>query len=90
MLDCHKMLPTPYLTCHGYFRWKSYYIKPSTPEQLKAIGPIADAFEVDILSHPIIQREGVVLVKPEHQAGFLESLKEHNLDFWIHTDDVKA
>ncbi|XP_059061058.1 carboxypeptidase B-like [Achroia grisella] len=72
-----------------YIGWKSYYVGPKSQEHLQSIGPLAQEFELDILSHPILGREGVVLVKPEHQDGFTKALEEQGIAYRIHTADVK-
>jgi hypothetical protein len=45
-------------------------------------------FELDFLGHPKVQSEGLVLVKPEHQAGFLKKLKEFNISYRVHSENV--
>ncbi|KOB57171.1 Caboxypeptidase 4 [Operophtera brumata] len=76
---------------HEQFRgWKSLYLKPTSQEQLKLIGALADAYEVDIISHPILEREGVVLVKPQHLDGFVGALEEQDVSYRVHANDVKA
>ncbi|KOB67948.1 Carboxypeptidase B, partial [Operophtera brumata] len=70
--------------------WKSLYLKPTSQEQLKLIGALADAYEVDIISHPILEREGVVLVKPQHLDGFVRALEEQDVSYRVHANDVKA
>ncbi|KAM3956328.1 carboxypeptidase B-like [Aphomia sociella] len=70
--------------------WKSYYVKPKTQEQLKALKSIIHELDVDILSHPILEREGVVLVEPEHQVEFTKILEERGIAYGIHSPDIKV
>lgn len=48
-----------------------------------------DKYELDILSHPILGREGVLLVKPEHQTAFIQDVETEGIAYRIHSDDVK-
>ncbi|XP_063537722.1 carboxypeptidase B-like [Cydia strobilella] len=73
-----------------YEGWKSYYVGPASAEQLKAFGPIIDQYNVDVLSHPIVQREGVVLVAPKYQAGFTKALEDLAIEYKVHAENVKA
>ncbi|KAM3955733.1 LOW QUALITY PROTEIN: carboxypeptidase B-like [Aphomia sociella] len=73
-----------------YTGWKSYYVGPKSQEQLRSIGPLAQEFELDVLSYANVEREGVVLVKPEHQEGFTKALEEKGIAYRIHSADVKA
>ncbi|XP_059061112.1 carboxypeptidase B-like [Achroia grisella] len=73
-----------------YAGWKSYYYGPKSQEQLRSIGPLAEEFELDVLSYANIEREGVVLVKPEHQDGFIKALEEKGIAYRIHSADVKT
>ncbi|CAH0698554.1 unnamed protein product [Spodoptera exigua] len=72
-----------------YKGWKSYYIGVSSVDQSKALGPLIQKFELDFLSHPAEGREGVVLVKPQHQAAFVQELEAEGIAYRIHADDVK-
>ncbi|XP_059061017.1 carboxypeptidase B-like [Achroia grisella] len=72
-----------------YEGWKSYYIGPKTQEQLQAIGSLAEEFELDVLAYANLEREGVVLVKPEYQDGFIKALEERDFAYKIHSADVK-
>ncbi|KAH9633644.1 hypothetical protein HF086_009744 [Spodoptera exigua] len=72
-----------------YKGWKSYYIGISSVDQSKALGPLIQKFELDFLSHPAEGREGVVLVKPQHQAAFVQELEAEGIAYRIHADDVK-
>ncbi|XP_050559620.1 carboxypeptidase B-like [Spodoptera frugiperda] len=72
-----------------YIGWKSYYIKLSTAVQSKALGPMEQMYELDFLSHPAKGREGVVLVKPQHQAAFVKELDAEGIAYRIHVDNVK-
>ncbi|XP_053616170.1 carboxypeptidase B-like [Plodia interpunctella] len=73
-----------------YIGWKSYYLGPTTFEQLQAIGRLHDEFDLDILSHPILEREGITLVKPEHHVAFIKAIEDEGIPYRIHRDDVKA
>ena len=46
--------------------------------------------ELDFLSHALVGREGVVLVKPQYQADFLSLLSREKIAYQIHSDNVKA
>lgn len=48
-----------------------------------------ERYELDILSHPISSREGVILVKPEHQAGFEQDAADAGISVKIHRDNIK-
>ncbi|KAH9631284.1 hypothetical protein HF086_003720 [Spodoptera exigua] len=54
-----------------------------------AFGSIVDKYELDVLSHPIIGREGLLLVKPEHHDDFIQDVTAEGIAFRIHADDVK-
>nr|XP_053616807.1 carboxypeptidase B-like [Plodia interpunctella] len=73
-----------------YLGWKSYYLGPSTPGQMKAIGQLISEYDVDVLGHPVIGYEGVALVKPEVHDAFLEALQMEGIAYRVHRDDVKA
>ncbi|XP_031765034.1 carboxypeptidase B-like [Galleria mellonella] len=73
-----------------YAGWKSYYVGPKSQEQQQFIGSLVEEYELDFLSHAIIEQEGVVLVKPEHQDGFIKALEEKGIAYRIHAADVKA
>ncbi|XP_047998713.1 carboxypeptidase B-like [Leguminivora glycinivorella] len=73
-----------------YNGWKSYYVGPASAEQLSSLGPLLDKYSVDVLSHPIVQREGVVLVAPKHQADFTKALEGLAINYKVHAEDVKA
>ncbi|XP_022818802.1 carboxypeptidase B-like [Spodoptera litura] len=72
-----------------YIGWKSYYIGVPTDDQSKALGHMEQKYELDFLSHPTEGREGVVLVKPQHQAAFVKELEAEGIVYRIHVDDVK-
>ncbi|KAH9633656.1 hypothetical protein HF086_009756 [Spodoptera exigua] len=72
-----------------YKGWKSYYIGVSSVDQSKALGPLIQKFELDFLSHPAEGREGVVLVKPQHQAAFVQELEAEGIAYRIHADDIE-
>lgn len=50
---------------------------------------MVDKYELDVLSHPILGREGVLLVKPEYQAAFIQDVETEGIAIRIHADDVK-
>ncbi|XP_013200769.2 carboxypeptidase B [Amyelois transitella] len=70
--------------------WKSYYLAPANEEHLQTIGRLKYDLDLDVLSHPILQREGVVLVKPEHHDSFIQAVQEAGIPYRIHREDVKA
>ncbi|XP_022120385.2 carboxypeptidase B [Pieris rapae] len=73
-----------------YIGWKSYYVAPSSVEQLESLGLMIPGFDLDFLSWATTDREGLVLVKPEHQDQFINALESEGIQYWIHVDDVKA
>ncbi|XP_032522986.2 carboxypeptidase B-like [Danaus plexippus] len=72
-----------------YSGWKSYYVNPSTQEQLASLGQLIPYLELDFISYASVNRPGVVLVKPYHQEKFIKFLEEENIDHWVHSEDVK-
>ncbi|XP_049878422.1 carboxypeptidase B-like isoform X2 [Pectinophora gossypiella] len=84
------LLATAVLAKHEIYQgWKSYYLGPSTTVQLSTLATLFDQYEVDVLSHPVLQREGVVLVKPEFQGPFTKALDTVGINYRVHADDVK-
>lgn len=83
------LLATAYAKHEQYIGWKSYYVGLTTHEQLKTFGSLVEQYEVDVLSPPIVQREGVVLVMPQYQEGFTKALETFGMTFKIHADNVK-
>ncbi|KAI5638987.1 zinc carboxypeptidase domain-containing protein [Phthorimaea operculella] len=73
----------------AYQGWKSYYIGPAPAEKLKIFNSIYEDYGVDVLSRPLVNREGVVLVKPEQHDNFIHILEELQISYKIHKDDVK-
>ncbi|XP_030023345.2 carboxypeptidase B [Manduca sexta] len=73
-----------------YIGWKSYYVAPSSQDELKAFGSVVQQLEVDILSNPYLDREGVVLVEPHKQDSFTSALESYGISYRIHADDIKA
>ncbi|CAH0663688.1 unnamed protein product [Spodoptera exigua] len=73
-----------------YIGWKSYYVDLADKIQSQAFGSIVDKYELDVLSHPIIGREGLLLVKPEHHDDFIQDVTAEGIAFRIHADDVKS
>lgn len=82
-----------YISCYKrlilFYRWKSYFVQLVDEIQSKIFASIADKYEVDILSHPIIGREGLLLVKPEYNENFIQELISIGITFRIHSEDVK-
>ncbi|XP_022823840.1 carboxypeptidase B-like [Spodoptera litura] len=72
-----------------YIGWKSYYVGVTTTEQSEALGPLVEKYELDFLSHPLLNRDGVVLVKPQHQAGFIKEIEAAGISYRVHADDLK-
>ncbi|XP_072945696.1 carboxypeptidase B-like [Epargyreus clarus] len=72
-----------------YIGWKTYFVGPSTTDQFKDLAVMVPVFELDFLSRPIIGREGLVLVKPEHQDSFTKALEEKGITYYIHADNIK-
>lgn len=58
-------------------------------DDFKTFGAMIDRYELDLLSHPIAGREGVLLVKPEHQAGFEQDAAAAGITVRIHRENVK-
>ncbi|CAH2088362.1 unnamed protein product [Euphydryas editha] len=73
-----------------YKGWKSYIVKPESYEQLEKLGSKLLEFELDFVKNAALDREGIVLVKPEYQAGFLKFLSEENISHTVHVEDLKA
>uniref|UniRef100_A0A2A4J4T7 Peptidase M14 domain-containing protein n=1 Tax=Heliothis virescens TaxID=7102 RepID=A0A2A4J4T7_HELVI len=72
-----------------YIGWKSYFVSPSTNEQVKSLIDLSDQLDLDFLSPAHVQREAVVLVQPEHQENFVKTLDSLDIGYRIHSDDVK-
>lgn len=70
-------------------RWKSYLVGPSTQEQRQALNELEIPLQLDFLSRPLLDREGVILVKPEHQVSFTDALEKQGISYRIHSADVK-
>ncbi|KAG7304833.1 hypothetical protein JYU34_010212 [Plutella xylostella] len=73
-----------------YNGWTSYAVNPSTFEQLKVIGQLVDQYEVDVFSYPTVQREGLVLVRPEVNDSVVKALEENQISYSVHVSDIKA
>ncbi|KAI5638986.1 zinc carboxypeptidase domain-containing protein [Phthorimaea operculella] len=73
----------------AYQGWRSYYIGPAPAEKLKIFNSIYEDYGVDVLSRPLVNREGVILVKPEQHDKFIQILDELQISYKIHRDDVK-
>ncbi|XP_050355625.1 carboxypeptidase B-like [Nymphalis io] len=72
-----------------YSGWKSVIVKPVNHEQLAKLTSKIIEFDLDFVSNAAVNREGVVLVKPQYQADFLKFLLQENISNWIHTEDLK-
>ncbi|KAJ8728568.1 hypothetical protein PYW07_006264 [Mythimna separata] len=83
------LLAVAYAKHEEYIGWKSYYIGVTTDEQVKALAPLVDAYELDFIGHPTLNREGLVLVKPQYQAAFIQDADAAGISYRIHVDDVK-
>lgn len=57
--------------------------------QLKNFKSLITKCEIDVLVNPIIGREGIVIVKPEHQKAFEQEAKAEDIAFRIHVNDIK-
>ncbi|CAH2268467.1 carboxypeptidase B-like [Pararge aegeria] len=73
-----------------YLGWKSFYVKPSSHDQLKGLGSLIPKLELDFIIKPTVDREGIVLVRPPYQDDFLNFLASEKIEHWIHAEDVKA
>ncbi|KAL0830105.1 hypothetical protein ABMA28_003562 [Loxostege sticticalis] len=71
-----------------YKGYKSYYVGPQTQVELRAFGTLVQEFDLDVLGYPSVGREGLVLVKPEHQAEFTNTLDAIGVSYRIHVEDV--
>uniref|UniRef100_A0A2H1WIL3 SFRICE_030062 n=1 Tax=Spodoptera frugiperda TaxID=7108 RepID=A0A2H1WIL3_SPOFR len=74
----------------SYTGWKSYFVKLVDEIESKLFASLADKYELDILSRPIIGREGLLLVKPEYNDNFIQELISIGITFRIHSEDVKS
>ncbi|XP_075982295.1 carboxypeptidase B-like [Anticarsia gemmatalis] len=72
-----------------YIGWKSYFVGPSTKSHFETLQVLEQKYELDVLGRPAMEREGVVLVKPEHQDDFIRELDAVGISHRIHFDDVK-
>ncbi|VVC98820.1 unnamed protein product [Leptidea sinapis] len=72
-----------------YAGWKSYFVAPTTQEQLEFLGSIRDVLDLDYLSYATVDRNGLVLVKPEHQEEFISTLNNQGINYRVHAEDVK-
>ena len=71
-------------------RWKSIVVRPNNEDQVKALNSKIFDFDLDFLSHALVEREGVVLVKPKYQSDFLNFLFQEKIAYRIHSEDVKV
>uniref|UniRef100_A0A2H1VYG5 SFRICE_019009 n=1 Tax=Spodoptera frugiperda TaxID=7108 RepID=A0A2H1VYG5_SPOFR len=83
------LLALAYAKHEKYIGWKSYYVGLTSTEQSEVLRPLIEKYELDFLSHPLVNREGVVLVKPQHQDGFIKEIEAAGISYRIHADDVK-
>ncbi|CAH0591700.1 unnamed protein product [Chrysodeixis includens] len=72
-----------------YIGWKSYYVELKSQTQLKTLRTLTSKYEIDALVHPILDREGILIVKPEHQKAFEQEAKAEEIAYRIHVDDIK-
>ncbi|KAI8440683.1 hypothetical protein MSG28_009037 [Choristoneura fumiferana] len=84
------LLAVAYAKHEKYQGWKSYFVGPASADQLKALAPLTEQYQVDVLSHPLVSREGVVLVPPQQQSGFLSTLESLDIKYRVHAEDVKT
>ncbi|XP_072945618.1 carboxypeptidase B-like [Epargyreus clarus] len=73
-----------------YIGLKSYYVSPSSMDQVKVLSAMVPQFDLDFISKIRLNHQGVVLVKPHYQAGFSKALAEKNIHFKVSTVDVKT
>ncbi|CAK1542473.1 unnamed protein product [Leptosia nina] len=73
-----------------YAGWRSYYVTPATKEQLATLGSLESKLDVDIFVRPRVDREGMVLVKPQYLNEFITAMEEEGIPYSLHTEDVKA
>ncbi|CAH0591699.1 unnamed protein product [Chrysodeixis includens] len=88
LLVLASLLALAFAKHEEYIGWKSYYVGVSDAD-FNTFGSMIDKYELDILSHPISGREGVILVKPEHQAGFEQDAAAAGISVKVHREDVK-
>ncbi|XP_045504995.1 carboxypeptidase B-like [Colias croceus] len=74
----------------SYSGWKSYYVTPSSMDQIEILGQLTDSLDLDFLIYATIGREGLVLVKPEYQMTFEDAMEDVGISFSVHAEDVKS
>ncbi|XP_047538956.1 carboxypeptidase B-like isoform X1 [Vanessa atalanta] len=72
-----------------YSGWKSFLVKPVSHDQLSKLTSKIAEFDLDFVSNVAVNREGIVLVKPQYQVDFLKFLSEENISNQIHSEDLK-
>lgn len=63
---------------------------PLTKDQLKAVGSMKIDFELDFLSIPALDRDGLIIVRPEYQNAFTKALDAAGVPYRVHVDDIVA
>lgn len=72
-----------------FHRYKSYFVKPSNPDQVVTLYHLAEELGLDFLSYPVPDREVAVLVRPEAHGGFLRATSKYNITQRLHANNVK-
>ncbi|KAL4703322.1 hypothetical protein ACJJTC_013088 [Scirpophaga incertulas] len=84
------LIAVAYAKHEEYQGWKSYYVTPYSMDDLKFLRSLDVQYDLDFLGHPTVGGEGLVLVKPEHQEGFLKTLDNTNIVYRVHSEDVAS
>ncbi|KAJ8721063.1 hypothetical protein PYW08_006528 [Mythimna loreyi] len=90
LLFLASVLVLAYAKHEEYIGWKSYYVGPSTEEQVKSLHELGTQLELDFLSPPHVLREAVVLVKPQYQEEFTTNLDNLEIRYRTHAEDIKS
>ncbi|CAK1542472.1 unnamed protein product [Leptosia nina] len=85
-----SLLAVAFAKHEHYAGWRSYFVAPTSAEQLAVLGSLEMSLEVDFFMRPRLDREGVVLVKPDFQEEFVQVLAREGISHKIHAEDVKA
>ncbi|CAK1542470.1 unnamed protein product [Leptosia nina] len=72
-----------------YAGWKSYYVRPSNYDQLTYLGNLVQKLNLDFINHAYVDQDGIVIVHPEVQRQFLKNLEDYNIEFRVHSNDVR-
>ncbi|XP_075982067.1 carboxypeptidase B-like [Anticarsia gemmatalis] len=72
-----------------YNGWKTYYVEPTTNSHFEALSLGEQKYALDFLMRPMVGREGVVLVQPEHQENFINELDNLGIGYRVHCDNIK-